>query len=253
MSEPDIQATAEAVPTLSQGQRIISAFTAPAKLAADIQRGNKSWWFPFIISLIMSFAFFGVVNSKVGMQQVVDNQTHLSPKTEERLAGLTPEQRETNNKISVAVTEGIFVAGPFLGLLAFLIFALIMWGTVNFVFGGKSTFGKLFTLYNYAWLPQMIKVILGIIVLYSGMAPESFNIRNFAPTNLAAFLDPVETNKMLYALATSIDVTMIWTLVILSIGVATIAGIKRSSAYIAVFGWWFVGALLGMAGAAFGG
>src|SRR5580658_568453 len=212
MTEPEIQATADAAPTLSQGQRVISAFTAPAKLGADIQRGNKSWWFPFIISLIVSFAFFGVVNSKVGMQQVVDNQTHLNPKAEERLAGLTPEQRETNNKVTVAVTEGLFIGGPFLGLLAFVVFALIMWGTVNFVFGGKATFGKLFTVYNYAWLPQIIKVLLGIIVLYSGMAPESFNIRNFAPTNLAAFLDPIETNKMLYALATSIDVTMIWTL-----------------------------------------
>jgi len=253
MTDPSIQATAESAPTLSQGQRVVSAFAAPSKLAADIQRGNKSWWFPFIISLVLSFAFFGVVNSKVGMQQVVENQNHLSPKAEERLSQLTPEQRETNIKIQVAVTEGFFVGAPLVGLLMFLVFALIMWGTVNFVFGGKATFGKLFTLYNYAWLPQTIKVILGIIVLYSGMAPESFNIRNYAPTNLAAFLDPIETNKMLYSLASSVDFTMIWTLIVLSIGVATIAGIKRNSAYIAVFGWWFVGALLGMAGAAFAG
>jgi hypothetical protein len=251
MTEPVIQPAAEAAPGLTQGQRVISTFTAPSKLAADIQRGNKSWWLPFIISLVLSFVFFGVVNSKVGMQQVVDNQNHMSPKTEERLAQAPPEQRETSNKIQVAITEGFFIGAPFIGLLVFLVFALIMWGTVNFVFGGKATFGKMFTVYNYAWLPQTIKVILGIIVLYSGMAPESFNARNYAPTNLAAFLDPIETNKMLYALAASVDFTMIWTLIVLGIGVATIAGIKRNSAYIAVFGWWIVGVLLGMAGAAF--
>jgi hypothetical protein len=252
MTEPVIQSTTDAAPGLNQGQRVVKTFTAPSQLAEDIQRGNKSWWFPFLLSLVISASFFGAVNSKIGMPQVVENQIRLSPKAEERLASLTPEQREQSTKIQIVVTEVLFLAGPFLGLAAFAVFSLIMWGTVNFVFGGKATFGKLFTLYNYAWLPQIIKVLLGIIVIYSGMAPESFNIKNFAPTNLAAFLDPIETNKFLYAFCTSIDFTMIWTLIILAIGVSVIAGIKRSSAYIAVFGWWIVGVLFGVAAAALG-
>lgn len=249
MSEPVIQPEAEATPGLSQGQRITSAFIAPSKLGADIQRGNKSWWLPFVIGAVLSYVFFAAVSQKIGIQQVVENQIHLSPKTEERLSTLTPEQREANNKLSVGITQGVFLGGPVLGLVVLLVFTLIMWGTVNFVFGGKATFGKLFTVYNYAWLPQSLKVILGIVVIYSGMAPESFNIKNFAPTNVAAFLDPVDTNKMLYALCTSLDFTMIWTLIILSIGVASVAGIKRNSAYIAVFGWWLVGVLFSIAGA----
>ncbi len=71
-----------------------------------------------------------------------------------------------------------------------------------------------------------------------GAAPESFNIKNFAPTNLGAFLNPLETNKALYALATSLDAMTIWSLVLLGIGTATVAGVKRTSGYIAVFGWW---------------
>jgi hypothetical protein len=82
------------------------------------------------------------------------------------------------------------------------------------------------------------------------MAPESFNIKNFAPTNLGAFLDPVETNKALYSLATSLDVLTIWTLVLMGIGIATVAGVKRSSGYIAVFGWWAIIVLLGVGWAA---
>ena len=70
------------------------------------------------------------------------------------------------------------------------------------------------------------------------MAPESFNIKNFAPTNLGAFLDPVETNKALYTLATWVDAITIWRLVLLGMGIAIVAGTKRSSGYIAVFGWW---------------
>jgi hypothetical protein len=72
------------------------------------------------------------------------------------------------------------------------------------------------------------------------MAPESFNIKNFAPTNLGAFLDPTDTAKALYALATSLDLVTIWTLALMSMGVAAVAGVKRSAGYIAVFGCWVI-------------
>jgi hypothetical protein len=84
------------------------------------------------------------------------------------------------------------------------------------------------------------------VVIFSGAAPESFNVKNFAPTNLGAFLNPIDTNKALYALATSLDVVTIWTLVLLGIGVATVAGVKRTSGYIAVFGWWAIIVLVGV-------
>jgi hypothetical protein len=48
------------------------------------------------------------------------------------------------------------------------------------------------------------------------------------------------------ALATSLDVTTIWTLVLASIGISIVAGTKRSSGYIAVFGWWIVLVLFGV-------
>jgi len=72
------------------------------------------------------------------------------------------------------------------------------------------------------------------------MAPESFNINNFAPTNLGAFMNPLDTNPALYKLATALDFSTIWSMVLLSIGVAIVAGVKRSSGYIAVFGWWAI-------------
>jgi len=96
----------------------------------------------------------------------------------------------------------------------------------------------------------VIKSLLGIVVIYAGAAPESFNIKNFAPTNLGAFLNPLETNKALYTLATSLDAVTIWTLVLLGIGTAIVAGVKRSAGYMAVFGWWVIFVLIGVGFAA---
>jgi hypothetical protein len=95
-------------------------------------------------------------------------------------------------------------------------------------------------------LPSIVKTLLGVVVIFAGNTPETFNIKNFAPTNVAAFLPVMETNKAVYALANSLDIVTIWTLVLMGMGIAIVAGVKRSSGYIAVFGWWVLVVLFGV-------
>ncbi len=237
MSDPLVPLPAEATASLSQGQRLAYTFSAPSKVFNDIKAGRRSWWLPFIIYVILGFTFYGVVTTKVGMRQVTENQIKLSPKAEDRLAQLTPEQREQQMKISASITQGVFLATPVFLLVMGAIISLVLLGTINFAFGGKAKFGSVFAVWMYAMLPSCIKTILGIVVLFAGSAPESFNIKNFAPTNLGAFL-PTDINPGLYSLASSIDFVTIWCLVLVAIGVAIVAGVKRNSGYIATFGWW---------------
>jgi hypothetical protein len=251
MSEIEVQSGSVPAAGLSQWERVSNTFTAPSKTFDDIKRGNKSWWMPLLIMSLVSYILFAAVYTKIGMRTVVDNQMRMDPATAERMAKAPPEQREMGAKISLYITEGVFAASPVMVLLVAAVVALVLWGTINFVFGGKATFGGIFAMWFYASLPSIIKTLLGVVVIYAGMAPDSFNIKNFAPTNLAALmLDPVETNKALYALATSLDVITIWTLVLLSIGTATLAGTKRGSGYMAVFGWWAIIVLFGVGMAA---
>jgi hypothetical protein len=200
---------------------------------------------PFIIIAIVGYILFAAIAFKIGMQTVVDNQIRLDPKAEERLAQASPAQREMSTKISMGITQGVFIGNPLLVLAGVAVLSLGLWGTINFVFGGKAKYGSIFAVWMYASLPTIIKTLLGTVVIYAGAAPESFNIKNFAPTNAGAFLNPLETNKALYSLATSIDVITIWTLVLLGIGTSLVAGVKRTSGYIAVFGWWAIFVLVG--------
>jgi len=250
MSDQVVQPAAETTPGLTQWERIVDTFTAPSKTFTDIKLGHKSWWLPFVIYVVLGFAFYAAVNSKIGMRQVVDNQIRLSPKSEERMSTLTPEQRESQMKISTTITQVVFIASPVFLLATGAVIALVLWGTINFGFGGRAKFGSIFSVWMYAMLPSVIKTILGIVVLYVGMAPETFNIKNFAPTNLGAFL-PTDINPALYSLATSIDIITIWCLALVGIGTAIVAGVKRSSGYISSFGWWAVVVLVGAGWAAF--
>jgi Yip1-like protein len=254
MSDMSVQPVTEAVAQgagLTQWQRVLYTFAAPSKTFEDIRRGNRSWWLPLIIGALCGYILFAAVAQKITIAQVVDNQIRMDPKAQERMANASPEQKAMGEKFSVWITEGVFIGGPVLGMIGAAVIALGLWGTINFVFGGKSKYGSIFAVSYYAWLPMSVKALLGTIVIYAGMAPESFNIKNFAPTNLAALLmDPVESNKALYALATSLDVVTIWTLVLMGIGVATVAGVKRSSGYITVFGWWALFVVIGVGWAA---
>jgi hypothetical protein len=245
-----VQPAAAVTPGLSQWQRVANIFSAPSKTFEDIKRGNRSWWLPFLIMALVGYILFAAVTFNIGMQKVVDNQVKMDPKAEERMAQATPEQREVSDKIALNITKGIFIGNPLLLLLFTAILTVGLWGTINFVFGGKASFGSIFVVWMYAGLPSIVKTLLGTLVIYAGAEPESFNIKNFAPTNLGAFLNPMETNKALYSLASSIDVITIWTLVLLGIGAAIVAGVKRSSGYIAVFGWWAIFVLVGIGWAA---
>jgi hypothetical protein len=257
MSDLGVQSAAEPAPSgtgMSQLQRVTSTFSAPSKTFEDIKRGNKSWWLPWLILALVGYLFFAAVVFKVGMQTVVDNQMHLmSEKQQEQMAKAPPEAREMSAKISLYITETVFASGPVFVLIVAAIVSLVLWGTINFVFGGKATFGGIFAVWFFANLPSIFKALLGTIVLFAGSAPETFNIKNYAPTNVAAFLPVMETNKAIYALASSLDVITIWTLVLMGIGIAIVAGVKRSSGYIAVFGWWAIVVLIGVGYAAIAG
>lgn len=247
MSDQAVQPAAEVTPGLTQWQRVSNTFTAPSKTFEDIKRGNRTWWMPYLIMILIGYIFFAAVTTKIGWTQVAQNAIHLNPKAEERMNQAPPAQRDVTIKFTQYFTEGISAATPIVLLIFAAVMGLVLWGTINFAFAGKAKFQSIFAMLMYAWLPGILKSILGTIVIFSGMAPESFDIRNFAPTNLGAFLSPQETNPGIYSLATSLDFTTIWMLVLVSIGVAIVAGVKRSSGYIAVFGWWAI-LVLGGAG-----
>jgi len=247
MNDMEMQPMAESIPAgagLGQWQRVANMFTAPSKTFEDIKRGNKSWWMPFLIMALVGYILFAVIALKIGLPQVVDNQIRMDPKAEERMAQASPEQREMGAKVSLYITEGIFIANPLLLLGGVALLSLGVWGTINFIFGGRAKYGSIFLVWMFAGLPGIVKPLLGTIVIFAGAAPETFNIKNFAPTNAAAFLNPLDTNQALYTLLSSLDVVTIWTLVLLGMGTAIVAGVKRTSGYLAVFGWWAIFVLI---------
>ena len=232
-------------PGLTQGQRVIDTFIAPSKTFLDIRR-NTSWWVPFLLSAIFSCGLFFTVQAKVGFEQVAENNLRMNTKQAEQMDKLPADQRASRMKITILITKVIFAIIPLFALIAQAVIAGVLMATINFGFGGKANYSQVFAVGWYAGLPGLIKVVLGVVALFAGMAPESFNSQNLSGTNIGYYLPP-ETSKPILALATSFDAITIWSLVLSAIGISIVAGTKRSSGFIAVFGWWFL-IVLGGAG-----
>lgn len=236
------QPATEVAPGLSQMQRLINTFTAPSKTFEDIKRGNKSWWLPFLITILCGGFLWYAISTQVSWKTVYENQQKLAPEFAKRMMEQMPPEQRAAADARGPKTQAITWALSPLGLLLYdLLLALILWPTINFGFGGKAKYGSLLAVIMYAGLVLWpIRLLLGGIALFAGAAPDGFNVGNPAPTNAAAFLNQADTSKALYVLLSALDAPTIWCLIITSIGVAIVSGVKRSSGYIAVFGWWIL-------------
>ncbi len=250
MTEAVIQPEASA-PPLSQGQRVLDTFIAPSKTFTDILR-SSSWWLPWLIGIAVSLSLGYSIQQKIGWNKVYDNVVRQSPAQQQRLDQLSADQQVRAKQVGAGITKGIFWASPALGLLFAVIMAAVLMATINFGFGGRSKFGQMFALVMYGTLPLAIKALLGIITIYAGVDPDSFNVNNYVGTNIGYYLS-LDTPRWLMALGTSIDVVTIWTLILLTIGCSILGKVSRGKAAGAVWGWWVLFVLFRVIGAAIGG
>ena len=228
-------------PGLSQMERVVDTFIAPSKTFTDILR-NTSWWLPFLLLVLVTLGATYTVEKQVGWQRVTENQIHESPKQEEALATLTPEQRASRIQVSATVTRYISY-GSFVLILVFVaIFALIYWASFNFGLGAKTTFGQMFAVCMYASLPKLLIGLLAILTLMFGNSADSYTLRNPVGTNPAYFMP--DSGPVLKAALAFFDVIGFWQLVLLVIGTAIVAKVSTGKAAAVVVGWWVIGLVI---------
>jgi hypothetical protein len=239
-------APGEASPALSQAERVIDTFVAPSKTFTDIRR-NASWWAPWLIGAIVGLAMVTIVEKKVGLDRVAENQIQLQPKQAAKLEGLAPEQRAQQMELTTKITRVIAYGFPFFKLILIAVLAAVLLATFKFGLGAEVSFPQAYAISMYAWLPEVIKALLVMLtVAISG--GDNFTFQNSLASNLGVLFDP-NSSRFLYSVGSSIDVFNIWILVLSGIGYHCVTRIKRGTCMAVVFGWWVVvtlgGAIIG--------
>jgi hypothetical protein len=234
--------TAEPAP-LSEGARIINTFIAPSKTFTDLRR-NASWWAPFLLVVIVSTAFVYSVDQKIGFLKVAENQLQMSPKQSAQVEKLPPDQREQQMRQRTTGTKVVSYIFPVFTLIIWLIIAAVLYATFKFAAGADVTFKVSLAIVIFAGLPGVLKTVLAMISVLAGMSPDSFSFQSPVATNPGYFLNPADS-PFLYNIMSSLDIFLIWTLVLTAIGFTCVSKVKRSTAFAIVFGWWIVFTLAG--------
>lgn len=223
---------------LSQVSRVINTFVAPSKTFADLRR-SASWWLPFLLTAVASIALVYVVDKNVGFRRVTENQIQMSPKQADRLEQMAPEQRENQIAAQVKVSRYFSYGFSAFILVWYLIVSGVLFATFKFGASADLTFKATFAVVMYAGLPGLIKTLLAMVSVLAGVSGESFTFQNPVATNPGYFMERA-ASPFLYGIATSLDIFLIWTLVLTAIGLSVVSKLKRSTAMAGVFGWYVV-------------
>jgi hypothetical protein len=242
---PDsVAASPDLTAPLSETQRVVDTFVAPSKTFTDILR-KATFWGPLLILILVAVGFSFGVQQKVGWDKVFENNMHQQPSREEQFEKLSADQQATQKAVGVKITEVITYCYPVIILIFTAIFALLIWVTANFIFGGSSKFGQVFAVNMYANLVMNIKYLLAIVALFAGLAPDSFLIQNPVGTNVGYFLS-TDAPKWLAALCAHLDLFEIWSVLLTTLGISIVAKVSRGKAAAAVIGWWLIFVLVGV-------
>ncbi len=152
---------------LSEVERVVDTFVAPSKTFTDLRR-SANWLVPWLLLAIASVAMVAVVDKKLGMEKVVENQMATQPKAAAQLDQLPADQREARIQTIVKFNRIVAYAYPVVLLIVLSIIAAVLMATFNFGFGTEATFNQSLGVSMYANLPGIFKALIAMLVIGLG-------------------------------------------------------------------------------------
>jgi Yip1 domain len=197
--------------------RIVGVIFSPKATFASIA-AKPSWIVPVIIAVFLGLGFSTAVSKHIGWTDLVRQQMAASPRAQKQMESLSADQREraiaNQAKIMPYIFYSLNVAAPFIGVL---LFAAIFMGIFNAVLGARIGFKTSLGVMSYAWIPQVIAILVAIPVLLAKDPSTIGDINNFMVSNPGALLSD-DSPKWLVALLGSFDIFSFWTIITLSFG-----------------------------------
>ncbi len=244
MSESDNQEA-----RMSEAGRLIGVFWEPKPVFQNLA-AKPRFWVPLLILTILGTVYIAAFANRVGFASLIRRQLESN----ERIQQMPADQQERAIEMSLRVAAPMSYASAAVGMaVASLVVAAILLGCFNFLGGAGIKFKQAFSITCYSFLPSGLSSILALIVMFL-KDPADFDLQNPLPLNLSAFMSQQDTAAWLRALASSVNLFTIWTILLLALGFS-VAGrrVSYSKALVLVVLPWLVFVLIRVAyAAAFG-
>jgi hypothetical protein len=224
--------------------RAVGIFISPGRAFESIVR-RPDFLAPLIISMVGAIVIIEAMLQKIGAARIIRQSLEISGQA----AKMSPEQLDqTVQKVATFTAITMRVGGVLGSPIFLLVIAAVGLFIANVVFGASANFKTCFSVVCYANLVLLVGVVLGLVVIVLGDV-EQFNPENPVPTTVGFFLNPRETSKPLYVIASSFDILRVWFIILSSLGLSAATGKKVGmvAIFLTYLGIWIL-LVLGHAG-----
>jgi Yip1 domain len=251
MASPTMPAPQQEPAQVSSFGRLFGVFFEPkATFESIVQR--PTWILPMVTLIIVSVVIIWLIGSRVGWRQVIEKQIASSPRAQQRMEQVPPEQREAILARQAKLAGVIGYVGVVVGTaIAEIVAAAVLLALFNVLSGTKVRFSVSLGIVTYSWMPYAITGLLAILILFI-KDPSTIDTQNLVASNPGALL-PDGSAKWLVSLLTSLDLFTFWVLALQAIGFSATNPKKisfgKALSYILVVWLFFVLVKVGLAAA----
>jgi len=205
--------------------RIIGVFTSPKETFQDINN-KPTWLVPFLI-LIAVIVVVQFVLMDIGMaDQMAKLEARDMPEAQMEMA---------RNQMSGPLKYIQFVVIPIMMLITWCVVAGLHLFFTNVVFGGETTFKKMFAVTSWSSLIGVVSTLLRMVMVMS--KGTSIGVT----TSLAILLPTPglnETPSILFRFLAHLDIFAIWGLILYTIGISAISKLDiNKSSTVVIINW----------------
>lgn len=215
MASPTMPTQPAPAPVSSFGRLFGVFFEPKATFESIVQR--PTWVLPMLAVILISIVIVALIGSRVGWRQVMERQIANSPRAQQRMEQIPPDQREQimarQAKFAGVIAYVAVVAGT---AIAEVVVAALLLAVFNIVSGSKIGFSTSLGIVTHSWMPYVIAGLLGILILFI-KDPTTIDTQNLVASNPGALL-PDGSARWLVALLTSLDLFTFWVLALQGIG-----------------------------------
>jgi hypothetical protein len=226
--------------SISPMGRVFGVLFSPKRTFEDIVR-KPSWLLPFSLFIVFVLLVCVCLNQRVNWREYISQQIEKSPQASQLSAEDKDQRIESGAKLAPTFT---YVFGIGAQILVLFAVTLLMWGAFSVLGGAGTDFSTAFAITTHAFMTSLVSTPIFILVLF--LKPYgTVDLENPLASNLAAIL-PDDSAKWLVALCKSVDVFVIWILILLAIGFAAVSPkkLKGAKPFTIAFTVWGVFVLL---------
>lgn len=226
-----IQAEDKEVPEMSEIATLGNVFIEPGRTFEDLRRKPR-FIIAFVILALLTTAFVIAFQMKIGedqMRRFIRTQQEQSA----QMQAATEEQKQQAVEIGMTMQKVVMYAFPVFMAVGFLIGGLLYWLGMK-AMGGTAKFTHGLSVFVYSSLPPgVVSSIANFIILLMKPAEEidiATSQRGLVNANPTLFFGGKET-PVLTTIISSLDVFVIWGLILAAIGLRKVSGISKGSAW----------------------